>query len=892
VAKWHEFDPERIPLGQDLPKDGIFHFLLGDPGMANFTDKVIKELEPDAIKQINEWQKEFCKAELTAEQTDYAMILSQRIHKLWESYAQEMAAIRKRTTDSLTVWGQQPEDKRETLLEQKDKIYAQEKLSQGIENSFAYRRLKLVMDYWCALWFWPVMEAEQLPTREEFLQDVGAILGETEMLVPAVQQLSLFPETQEPQQGELFLTTWGFVNLDKLKLLNPRLQLVEELAERYHFFHWELEFADIFQLNGGFDLMVGNPPWIKIQWQEGDVLGDYDPLTVIRNLSASELAQRREKLFEQYPGLRVAYFQEYEELETTQNFLNAVQNYPLLKGTQTNVFKCFLPQAWTFTKYNGISGFLHPEGVYDDPKGGMLRRELYQRLRYHFQFQNQLILFPIGDRHKYSLNIFSYSQLPEFKTIANLFAVKTVDESLKHDGLGEVGGIKDKFNSWNFQGHQKRIISVNLKKLELFSTLYDTEGTPADEARLPSLHSQQIISGLEKFAKQEKRLGNLQGEYFATVMFDETNAVKKDHTICHDTQFTESPQELILSGPHFFVGTPLSKTPRVICTEKAHYDVLDLTQIPDNYLPRTKYFPDCSPDEYRRRTPCVPWGDKKPVTEFYRLVCRRQLSQSGERTLLGAIQPKSVAHINTAISYCFEENQQLLNFASFCFSVPFDFFIKSTGKGDFYESTAKVLPFLEASPALEIRTLALNCLTTYYSELWQDCWRDTFTKDTWTKPDDPRLTANFFTQLTPHWQRNNALRTDYDRRQALVEIDVLVAMALGLTLDELITIYRIQFPLMQQYERETYFDMNGRIVFTTSKGLTGVGLPRKGNKKKEIIGWEDVQDMETGTVEVTIEDDTLPDGPIQRQIVYRAPFAKCDRVEDYRTAWDYFQSCT
>jgi type I restriction-modification system DNA methylase subunit len=891
-AKWHEFDPERIPLGEVLPKDGIFHFLLGDPGMANYTDKVIKQLEPDAIQKINEWQKEFCKTELTSEQADYAVVLSQRIAKLWESYAQDLAKIRQRTTDSLTIYGQQPETQGETPLEQKDKIYEQEKLSQGIVNSGAYRRLKLVMDYWCGLWFWPLTEAEELPTREQFLQDVGAILGETEMLVSAAKQLSfkLFPETQTPEQSKQFVENWGFVDLDKLKTFKPQLQVVEKLAQRYRFFHWELEFADVFLLNGGFDLMIGNPPWIRIEWTEGDILGDYDPLTVIRNLSASQFAQRREKLFEQYPGLRKGYLQEYEESNGTQNFLNAVQNYPLLQGQKSNLYKCFLPQAWTFSKPTGVSGFLHPEGVYDDPKGGSLRREIYPRLKYHFQFSNELNLFAGTNDHgtlKFGVNVYRKKQNNIlFYGINNLFTPKTIADCFNQDSTStSIQGIKDNTDNWNLNGHPDRVIKFDITKLELFTKLYDIESDDCLESYLPSVHSTTLVNALEKMSEYTRHLGELKDEYFATQHWNETNA-DKDGTIKSKTSFQKDTEKVIISGPHFFVGNPLNKTPRYPYKHRSDYDIIDLTQIPDAYLPCTIYRPICSKEEYDLRTPKVPWNNQ-PVTKFYRLVARAMMRSSAEKTYIASIMPKDFAHINSVQSTAFKETENLVKATCFGISLIADFFIKTTGRSNLHY-TWESFPLIECSPALKARTLTLNCLTTYYSDLWEDCWQETYTQDTWTKPEDPRLNPNFFAQLTPHWQRNNALRTDYERRQALVEIDVLAAKALGLTLEELITIYRVQFPVMQQYERETYFDMNGRIIFTTSKGLTGVGLPRKGNKAKGIIGWEDVQGMETGTVEVTVEDDTLPDGPTQRTIIYQAPFVKCDRVQDYRTAWNQF----
>ncbi|MBK6331055.1 MAG: hypothetical protein IPF62_11260 [Bacteroidetes bacterium] len=61
--------------------------------------------------------------------------------------------------------------------------------------------------------------------------------------------------------------------------------------------------------------------------------------------------------------------------ECTAVFMNAGQNYPLLVGQQTNLYKCVLENGFSLLSKNGYMGLLHPEGVYDDPNGQLLRKK-------------------------------------------------------------------------------------------------------------------------------------------------------------------------------------------------------------------------------------------------------------------------------------------------------------------------------------------------------------------------------------------------------------------------------------------------------------------------------------------------------------------------------------
>jgi hypothetical protein len=933
-GSWLKSAPKRLPLGLVHSAGHIWHFLLPDSAMASYSDKDVKALYPQAIKTIAEWRKQFTKP---FDKTDIARLekLSQRIAQLWDEHADSQARLRRRTSDPYAVFGRDAKGE-STSLQFKDAALEQELRANQLENTSAYRRLKLVMDYWCALWFWPIGSAADLPDRDEWLMDLeNLLLGDTIQTERPGQSLNLFGE-QNPEEGKRFVSQYGVVNLHTLFTAFPRLKQADAIARKRKFFHWELVFADIFCERGGFDLILGNPPWLKVEWSSGDVLGDYEPRFVIRKMSAPQLAKLRDETFERIPELKNGWTEEFEDSEGTQKFLNAQCNYPLLAGQKANLYKCFLPRAWDNSSEKGVSGFLHPEGVYDDPNGKIFRREVFLKLRFHFQFHNETGLFSeVHHATIYSINIYGPDQkFPRFINVSNLFATQTIDVCFAHDGTGQVPGVKEEMESeagtvksiWNTNGHRDRIIEIGIRELTLFARLYDEPGTEPLSARLPALHARQLILSLEKVANCASTLGADKAKFYAyDVHFDETQA-QKGGILKRETTFPETASQWIISGPHYFVGSAFYKTPRRVCAQNSHYDVLDLSNLPDNYLPRTNYRPACDVDTYLMHTPKVSVVDSNQdnpikVTNYYRFANRRMFGSGSERSLITTIIPKGVATLNSSVNCIFFHNKDLLRFMTQTCSIVLDFFLKTTGRTDLYVSTLKSLPFVEVPLEAALRALALVSITSHYAELWKSQWETTFHQQRWTvTPISKRLSGqgfhpganvlpqDFFQNLTPEWQRNNALRTDYSRRQALLEIDVLVAQALGLTLDELLTIYRVQFPVMRQYEADTWYDQNGRIVFTPSKGLVGVGLPRKArksdlaegtyygiqsptrNEQQIALGWEDIQNMTEGTVTKTFMDDTLPGGPVQRTIEYKAPFFRPDREEDYAIAWKVFAS--
>jgi hypothetical protein len=906
ATNWLDAVPERIMLGTPRPAGSVYHFLLPDRGMAVYgrgtEGQPIRDMCTKNLAALDSWRAKMCEP-LSKEDIAALVRLSNAIDRLWDKHVDLFHKIRERTTDPLSVYGHEHPlmGRRVTTTEEKDRIWSKEMTSEQVRASSPYRRLKLAMDYWCALWFWPIQSAELLPDRDEWLADMALLLDGDVLpdLKGGGDQRELFAPTMPADEARSLLDEVGFADVDKIIQRTDRLKITDESSGAFRFLHWELEFAHLFGGRGGFDLILGNPPWIRIEWKEGDILGDHDPSFVLKKLSGAQASLRRKESL-RAPGAEEIFLARHEEAAGLQSFLSSGHAYSVLSGVKVNLYKAFIVQAWTLSNKTGVAGLLHPDGLLDDPNAACVRTQLYGRLRRHYAFINEKKLFADVDNHtRYALNVYGpHRGEPHIVSISNLFVPSTIDESHNDGGLGVVPGLKNQDDNWETTGHRDRVVVVSMADLRLYASLYDEPGTEPLAARLPAVHSRSLVGILQKLAGVGERLETLPGGYKSTKMWHETNATREG-LLRRQVLFPKSLNEWVVSGPHFSLGTAFFKCPRETVISNKSYDVIDLVEMPLDYLPRTIYLPGLTSNEYRARAPKIsrPSGDVS-VLDLYRVVTNRMVGPQSERTLQPAIIPPGVGHLHTVYSYVMNHERDTLRVCGAWMSVVLDFLLKVSGTGEFAPNWARRMPILGESARSEsviARVCVLVCLTQHFAKLWQRNYNHLWQSE--KSPILHRHTPRAFMDLEEEWSHGSAVRSAAGRRAVLVEIDVLVAQAFGLSLGELLELLRIQFPVLLSYERDTWYDRNGRIIFTSnSHGLPGVGLPRKKSAKYPTGPyWEDVKHMSaeagyTGTdpITQTVIDDTLPGGPREKTITYHPPWVRCDRERDYEIAWAHF----
>lgn len=867
------------PPGQPITgvKNGIHHFLLPTTGWGSTVEaKETRELAPEALADLKTWRKEL-KPKPTIEQLRKLRGLAGRVETLWLLASKRLEIAEREIRRPIPVWGRDPEVV-ETLV-------SRDEIEKSLANpNGAYRRLRRVMDAWCALWFWPLVDDDasvggdlvEPPTLDQWIDTLSGLLGSPVAKSAREKkdgQLNLFAistwdELEATESNELVFAQAA--KIDALKTEWPWLEVAERVAQRQGFFHWELEFAPVFR-RGGFDLQVGNPPWVRPDFDETAALGEFDATFVLESKIPTARAVELRAAVLKSNAATAFYLDQATAVVAVREFVSDSRFFPNLKGLRPDLYRCFMEQTWRNSSRAGIVTLIHPETHFTDEKAGLLRQAAYGRLRRHWQFVNELALYEIHNLVTFGVQVYGADREPSFLSATSIYHPDTIDKSLVHDGGGAEPGLKDPDGKWDLRPHRGRIIEVDDDVLKSWKDVLEAPEVPVRQSRMVYTVNRSAASALEKLATAP-RIGSLNPQF--SQGWNETT----DFTNGYFEKVWGVPDswdEVILQGPHLHVSTPFYKAPNKSMTSNRDWSTVDLEALAPDATPATSYKPAGSRTRYD--TAYTSWEvtgedgvlETVRARDCYRVGWRMMAANTGERTLVPAIYPPGTAHIHGIYSAASPDDLTgLAEMAAIASSLLADFAVRSAPKATISPQTVSRLPRIAGSTFRRmaiLRTLRLNCLTSSYSNLWEFFVEPGLSGDSWAggfSHSRRRPLGN----VNESWDTNTPLRIAADRRQALVEIDALVALGLGLTADELCTIYRTQFPVLYGYDRKTYlYDINGRLVPNEVLSV----WRRKGDSINE--------EERTAT------------NPSGNTYTYKLPFQFLDREVDMREAYAEFE---
>ncbi|MDA8678400.1 N-6 DNA methylase [Luminiphilus sp.] len=903
---WFNHPPTELGWKEERQEDAVFQWLLPAKDMAAFEkDKSIKAFAGEHQERIKKWRAGGFFKPLEAHEISLVKRLSTAADVLFNIVADELARTRDAANDEITIWPEQLKaGVKDVDYHKKERLKQRLMGEDHAHNTLPFKRLKTAMDAWCALWLWPIEQADKLPSRQEFFEGMRVLLeggfsadgsfslGEIDDF--AVPQEDLFGSGTEVRDTTAKYNTSLFqeTNVEALVEEYDWLRVADDVAEQARFVHYDLLFADILKERKGFDLIVGNPPWAKPSWNEGRVLADLDPLYA--GLSAADakkiMAEALSKSKEQG-----SFLTEYALTKGGMEVTSSPVMNPFVGGGSNNLYRCFMDLAFRLIAPEGFAALIHQDGHLDSSGSGPLRRHWYGRIAKHFEFSNKMTGKMFAEVHHelmFSLNIYR-GELGEvaFDQFTNAFLPSQVEDSYSdQEGAGEIPGKKNSDGEWDTRGHKARVIRIDRKAVETIHALSEEDSVPVEESRFIQPFTAQTLKIFERIASYSKVEGQFSSEggqplWQMTNHWHETNS-QKEGILVRSTGF-RSLECQVIQGPLFHVATPFYKSARRVSKNNADYDVVALENIASDYLQRTNYCPALDCNEYWSRVVKCSWDNSSRQSDYYRLAFRSMIALNGERSLIAAVIPKSVLHINKVESVAFYSERSLLNISALSTSLIWDFLIKSSGVSDFYPSVFKKMPYVILGQEAINRQLLLNCLTSAYRELWNNNVAENQSVN-WSL-SHVALGNQSNHMLSPNWSESSPLRGYFARRLALVETDVLVAQAFGLTLSQLLDIYRIYFPVLQENEAGTWYDQNGRIVWTCSKGLPGVGYLNEKGKSPGRKEWESILATNPSELVCNAIDDTRPGGPFEVERHFVGPFFTCDRVEDYKRAWAHFE---
>ena len=295
--------PRQLKPAEPRKSGEIYHFLVWDEDMTPAAnDALMKQYWPKECEAIKNWRNQQVKKRWSPEEIAHARRLCERIDTLWQDYARQRVQGLSASECTATVWPT-PADSLQALKSSAG-LAQQERIKANLESqSGAFQRLKLLMDNWCSFYFWPLQHHDKLPSRADWLTAADLLLG-SDAAQNQVSLALLNISLGHDNNLETLLSESRQQLPDAAKLANavPWYGVARSVDDEQHFHHWELIFTEVLgpAIEGakphGFDLMFGNPPWMKVTWNDAPLLSEFEPLLGVRDAKSAQYNSERSKL--------------------------------------------------------------------------------------------------------------------------------------------------------------------------------------------------------------------------------------------------------------------------------------------------------------------------------------------------------------------------------------------------------------------------------------------------------------------------------------------------------------------------------------------------------------------------------------------------------------------
>lgn len=275
----------------------------------------------------------------------------------------------------------------------------------------------------------------------------------------------------------------------------------ERLAEHYQFFHWHLAFPDVFA-KGGFDCVLGNPPWERVKLQEKEWFAERSP--EIANAPNAAVRKRLiTELATENPAMLESFAEAQRRAEGESHLLRNSGRYPLCGRGDINVYTVFAESMRTLLVDSGRAGIIVPSGIATDDTTKFFFQDLMDTaaLASLFDFENKNIFPEVDSRMKFSLLTLRAANGGQAGSSRQLSHAPGADFVFFAHAVED---IADPDRRFTLSAADIALLNPNTRTCPIFRSRADAELTKAIYRRVPIL----IRENDEKETNDERRLAN------------------------------------------------------------------------------------------------------------------------------------------------------------------------------------------------------------------------------------------------------------------------------------------------------------------------------------------------------------------------------------------------